>query len=173
MVLVSSVPPPNAQSAPTPREDPGRTIRAARHEDVPAVVAGVAELLVEIGGKPAPAEQLEAAAHALIDHPDAGVVLVAECDGLLVGVLGVSWQSAIRVPGSYGIVQELWVKSAYRYREIGAELMSALVELCVQRGIARLEVGLPSERYGHLAATEAFYRNNGFEGIGLRMRRIL
>lgn len=150
-----------------------RAVRAACHEDVPAVVAGVAELLVEIGGKPAPAERLEAAAHALIDDPDAGAVLVAECDGLVVGVLGVSWQSAIRVPGTYGIIQELWVKSAYRYREIGAELMGALIELCREREIARLEVGLPTDRYGHLAATEAFYENNGFEGVGLRMRRIL
>lgn len=154
-------------------EDAKTVIRVATHDDVPALVAGVVELLVEIGGKPAPSEQLEAAAHALIDDPRAGAVLVAEYDGEIVGVLGVSWQTAIRIPGRYGVIQELWVKRAYRYKEIGADMVSALVELAREQGIGRLEVGLPSERYRNQTATESFYETNHFTGIGLRMKRLL
>jgi GNAT superfamily N-acetyltransferase len=133
----------------------------------------VGELLVELGGKPAASEQLEDAAHALIDDPDAGVLLVAEDEGVIVDVLGVSWQLAIRVPGRYGLIQELWVHSSWRGRAIGGELILALVELAPEHGVTRLEVGLPSERFRHLGATEAFYVSNGFTTIGLRMRRLL
>lgn len=154
-------------------QEPKVDIRRATHADVPELVAGVIELLVEIGGTPAPAEQLEEAARALIEDPDAGVVLVAECEEQIIGVLGVSWQTAIRIPGRYGVIQELWVKRAYRYREIGADMLTALARLAREQDIGRLEVGLPSERYRNLVSTESFYETNDFRGIGLRMRRLL
>ncbi|MGH2879539.1 MAG: GNAT family N-acetyltransferase [Solirubrobacteraceae bacterium] len=153
--------------------EPEVEIRPATHADVPALVGGVVGLLEEIGGKPAPVEQLEEAARALIDDPRAGVVLVADCDGEIVGVLSVSWQSAIRIPGRYGVIQEMWVKRAFRYREIGADMVSALVELARAQGIGRLEVGLPSDAYRGRVATESFYEMNRFTGIGLRMKRLL
>jgi GNAT superfamily N-acetyltransferase len=153
--------------------DPQVEIRDATDEDVPAVVEGLIELLVEIGGSPAPAEQLEEAACELIDDPEAGCILVAEVQGQIVGVLGASWQSAIRIPGLYGLIQELWVTPRFRYLEIGTHLLDELVEIALERGVKRLEVGLPSERYRHLAATESFYETNLFKGIGLRMRRVL
>ncbi|HEX3391599.1 MAG TPA: GNAT family N-acetyltransferase [Solirubrobacteraceae bacterium] len=154
-------------------QDPRVEIREAAHEDVPAVVEGLTELLVEIGGSPAPAEQLEEAARELIDDPDAGCILVAVVQGRIVGVLGVSWQSAIRIPGPYGLIQELWVTPTFRHLEIGTHLLNELAEVALERGVARLEVGLPSERYRHLAATASFYETNLFKGIGLRMRRVL
>ena len=154
-------------------QDPQVEIREATHADVPAVVEGLMELLVEIGGSPAPAEQLEESARELIDDPDAGCILVAGVQGRIVGVLGVSWQSAIRIPGRYGLIQELWVAPAFRYLEIGTHLLDELAALAREQGVARLEVGLPSERYRHLAATESFYETNLFKGIGLRMRRVL
>jgi GNAT superfamily N-acetyltransferase len=146
-------------------------IREATHEDVPAVVTGVRELLVELGGKPLATPVLAETAHALVDDGSAGVVLVAERDGDVVGIIGVSWQTAMRIPGRYGVIQELWVKPEHRYMTIGADLVTALVELAHKRGVQRIEVGLPSERYLALSATEAFYINNGFTQIGMRMRR--
>lgn len=146
-------------------------IRQATHEDVPAVVTGVRELLVELGGKPLATPVLAETAHALVDDDSAGVVLVAEQDGEIVGVIGVSWQIAMRIPGRYGVIQELWVKPESRYMTIGADLLSALAELAHKQGVERIEVGLPSERYPAVSATEAFYINNGFTQIGMRMRR--
>jgi ribosomal protein S18 acetylase RimI-like enzyme len=146
-------------------------IREATHEDVPEVVTGVRELLVELGGKPLATPVLAETAHTLIDDDDAGVVLVAEQAREIVGVLGVSWQIAMRIPGRYGVIQELWVKPECRYMTIGADLVGALVELAQRQGVERIEVGLPSERYPALSATEAFYVNNGFTQIGMRMRR--
>ena len=97
----------------------------------------------------------------------------AEERGQLVGVLSVSWQVAIRIPGRYGLIQELWVHPGWRGKTIGGDLLSALFMLASRQEITRLEVGLPSERFSHLPATEAFYVNCGFEAIGLRMRRLL
>jgi len=154
-------------------QDPDVDIRVASAADVPAVVEGSIELLVELGGSPAPAERLEEAARELIEDPEAGCVLVAVAQERIVGVLGASWQRAIRIPGRYGLIQELWVTPEFRYLEIGTHLLDELVEIALERGVGRLEVGLPSERYRHLAATESFYETNLFQPIGLRMRRLL
>ena len=43
----------------------------------------------------------------------------------------------------------------------------------LQGGVPRLEVGLPQESFAQLAATERFYRDNGFTPLGPRMRRLL
>jgi GNAT superfamily N-acetyltransferase len=150
-----------------------RQIREATHGDVPAIVAGVSELLVELGGEPAAADALEATARALIDDGSLGVLLVAQDADRIVGVLGVSWQIAIRIPGRYGLIQELWVHPSWRGRTIGGDLLVALFELAHRQRVSRLEVGLPSERFPQLGATEAFYSSNGFTTIGTRMRRLL
>ena len=39
--------------------------------------------------------------------------------------------------------------------------------------MARVEVGLPRESFPAIDATAAFYRANGFEALGPRMRRAL
>lgn len=147
--------------------------RVAVPADVPAIVGGVSELLREIGGKPAATELLEAAARELIEDPRAGVVLVAQDAGEIVGVLGVSWQRAIRVPGRYGLIQELWVAPSHRRLRLGARLLDDLSALAREQGVGRLEVGLPGERFAQRAATEGFYARNAFEPVGLRMRRLL
>jgi GNAT superfamily N-acetyltransferase len=148
-------------------------VRAAVPADVPAVAIAVRELLVELGGSPSLPATLEETTQALIEDPTAGAVLVADNEGEIVGMLGISWQLAIRIPGRYGLIQELWVHPSWRGKTIGGDLLMAGFELARRRQVARLEVGLPSERFAHVEATEAFYFNNGFQAIGTRMRRLL
>ena len=148
-------------------------IREATHGDVPAIAIAVRELLIELGASPTLPAALEAPARALIDDGSLGVLLVAEEAGQIVGVLGVSWLLAVRVPGRYGLIQELWVHPGWRGRTIGGDLLAALFKLARRQQVTRLEVGLPSERFAHLAATEAFYASCGFQTIGMRMRRLL
>ncbi len=148
-------------------------IREATSEDVPQVAIAVRELLIELGAAPTLPVALEAPARALIEDGSLGVLLVAEEQGQIVGVLGVSWQVAIRIPGRYGLIQELWVHPGWRGRTIGGDLLAALFKLARRQQVARLEVGLPSEGFSHLPATEAFYVNCGFKTIGMRMRRLL
>ena len=60
-----------------------------------------------------------------------------------------------------------------RRRTVGAELVEAIASQARARGVSRLEVGLPRETFAAIASTESFYRRNGFEHLGPRMRRLL
>lgn len=152
----------------------GGVVRRATEQDVGDVAIAVEELLLELGGRPPAADELRETARRLIADDALGLLLVAESEhGEIVGFLGVSWQTAVRIPGRYGLIQELWVHPAWRSRQIGAELLYGLAGMARSRGISRIEVGLPSERFAQRDATEAFYRANGFEPIGLRMKLLL
>jgi GNAT superfamily N-acetyltransferase len=149
------------------------TVREAGAGDVEGVAAAVGSLLAELGGRaPSPA-QMEAEVQALLDDPQGGSVLIAEADGEIVGVLTASWQRAIHVPGVYATVQDLWVDEDWRSRGVGAELVEAIASQARSRGVSRLEVGLPRETFAAIASTESFYKRNGFEHLGPRMRRLL
>jgi GNAT superfamily N-acetyltransferase len=152
---------------------PAWEVRGARHADVEAVALAVNALLLELGGTPPPRSSMQEVVRTLIDTPDAGTVLVADADGELVGVLAASWQLAIHAPGAYALIQDLWVHGAWRGQAVGAGLLRKLYELASGRGFARVEVGLPRESFAQFDATEAFYRGNGFEPNGPRMRRVL
>ncbi len=79
------------------------------------MATGVSELLVELGGKPLATPALEETAHALIDDSRRRRACSSPSnEDEIVGVLGVSWQIAIRIPGRYGLIQELWVKPQVR-----------------------------------------------------------
>lgn len=145
-------------------------VRTARGDDVPAVVAAVEELLLELGGKPAGTRALEEATRALLADRDAGALLVAQANHAIIGVLGASWQTAIHAAGRYALIQELWVNPSWRSNEIGSDLLVALFALARERQITRVEVGLPHESFTGIVATEVFYRRNGFTPLGLRMR---
>jgi GNAT superfamily N-acetyltransferase len=150
-------------------------VREATEDDAPAVAAAVAELLVELSGGGPGAAELEDAARKLVRDRREGTLLVAEAGGGggVVGVLAASWQHAIHVPGRYGAIQDLWVRPGWRSRAIGRDLIEAYCEIARGEGAKRLEVGLPRESFERIAATEAFYRANGFEHLGPRMRRKL
>lgn len=155
--------------------EPKCEVREATEADVPAAAAAVGELLDELsGGGPAPAE-LERAAEELVRDGGMGALLVAEAGGEdgIVGVLAASWQHAIHVPGRYGTIQDLWVHPRWRSKAIGRELIEAFCALARKEGAKRVEVGLPREDFERIDATTAFYRANGFEHLGPRMRRKL
>jgi GNAT superfamily N-acetyltransferase len=160
--------------APAPEPSlPGVEVRPARSDEAGAVARAVHELLLELGGSPSSLTAMEDAARTLLTSPVAGIALVAEVENELVGILAASWQVAIHVPGSYALIQDLWVHPAWRSRTIGRDLVAALVEAARAKGMERVEVGLPRERFAGFPATEAFYLGNGFEHLGPRMRRVL
>jgi GNAT superfamily N-acetyltransferase len=149
------------------------SVRAAEGSDAAAVADAVEALLEELGGRRPARPALEAEVAALIDDDGVGELLVAEQDGAIVGVLAASWQRAIHVPGRYATIQDLWVDPDWRSGGIGAELVEALAARARERGVARIEVGLPREDFAALEQTEAFYRGAGFEHLGPRMRLLL
>jgi GNAT superfamily N-acetyltransferase len=145
-------------------------VRRASRKDVSGVVVAVQELLLELGGSPPATPVLEEVVRELVGDRDAGAVLVARAGDRVVGMLAASWQLALHVPGHYALIQDLWVDSAWRSRSIGADLLTALVELARERKVTRIEVGLPREGFRRIKATEGFYLDNDFMPIGSRMR---
>jgi GNAT superfamily N-acetyltransferase len=142
-------------------------------KDVEAIVRVVGELLSELGGTPPDPSGMREATRTLLEDPDAGMVLIAHANETLIAVLAASWQTAIHVPGRYGLIQDLWVDRSWRRRAVGGALLAELSRLARERGIWRIEVGLPSERFQQLDQTQAFYADNGFEALGPRMRLML
>jgi GNAT superfamily N-acetyltransferase len=148
-------------------------VRVASLEDVGVVAAAVGELLLELGGRPTSLTGMKEAARALVQDARAGVLLVADADSAIVGVLGASWQLAIHTAGEYGLIQDLWVHPSWRKTGIGRDLVMTLFEIASEQDVTRIEVGLPSERFPGLGETEDFYRRYGFSVVGTRMRRDL
>jgi para-aminobenzoate synthetase len=148
-------------------------VRAATAADAPGVARAIEALLTELGGEGPSATELEGAVRELISRPEAGLLLVADRGGEIVGVLAASWQFAVHVPGRYATIQDLWVLPAWRSRSLGRDLIMALVQEAGERGVRRLEVGLPQPSFARLDGTESFYRENGFAPLGPRMRRLL
>jgi GNAT superfamily N-acetyltransferase len=148
-------------------------VRGAGAGDVEGVATAIESLLGELGGRCPERSELEAEVRALLGDPEGGSVLIAEAGGSIVGVLSASWQRAIHVPGVYATIQDLWVDEGWRSRGVGAELVEAIASQARARGVSRLEVGLPRETFAAIASTESFYRRNGFEYLGPRMRRLL
>lgn len=161
------------EAPPRPEAVAGARIRAATEADAAGVAGAVEALLIELGGERPSAAALQEGARTLAADPGTGALLVAEYEGAIVGILAASWQYAIHVPGHYGTIQDLWVHPEWRSRALGRELILALVREATERGVPRLEVGLPQEGFAQLAATERFYRDNGFTPLGPRMRRLL
>jgi len=153
---------------------PGWRVREAGRDDVAACVGAVAALLGELGGhKPGPEELRDEVEAALADRAVASL-LVAEAEGgEVVGLLSASWGRAIHVPGPYATIQDLWVHPEWRSRRVGAGLVEGMAGLCRERGVARIEVGLPRETFAAIDATRGFYERNGFSHLGPRMRRLL
>jgi GNAT superfamily N-acetyltransferase len=170
----TAAPPAQAREGPgrVERPDPNPRVRAARHEDLPAVVMAVENLLTELGSRPPRTSLMLQTAQALLEDPRLGALLLAEAgaENTIVGVLGASYQLALHVPGRYALIQDLWVHPSWRGRAVGRDLLAALFELARRQGMARAEVGLPRESFAGIRATEGFYAHNGFEHLGARMR---
>jgi GNAT superfamily N-acetyltransferase len=170
---VSDGAPSMPEARPRPEAVADARIRAATEDDAAGVASAVEALLIELGGERPSAAALREGARSLATDPRAGALLVAEHGGEIVGILAASWQYALHVPGRYGTIQDLWVHPEWRSRALGRELILALVRQATEVGVPRLEVGLPQEGFAQLAATERFYRENGFTPLGPRMRRLL
>lgn len=95
-----------------------------------------------------------------------GHVLVAEDRGRILGIISVSYNLAIRYGGEYAQIEELVVDEAARGMNLGAALVSEVIEVARARGCA--EIGLYSREHNR-----AFYEKFGFEYAGPELRRAL
>jgi len=151
------------------------TVRRAREEDSEFVESCVKNLIMELTNKDESVHirGIEKSYLDIINKSCGGIIFIAESEEKRVGVISGSIQSALRCGGEYLIIQELWVEREYRSLKIGNKLINKIEEYCRDRGINRIEVGLPSDKFKDCFRTQNFYSEKGFESIGLRKKKIL
>jgi ribosomal protein S18 acetylase RimI-like enzyme len=134
-------------------------IRLATIEDS-AVIAQLMTQLIEVGGyesRQIPPEQIENNLRKMADS-DAYQVLLAEDEGQVVGLLGLSFRHTLFHPAPSALIDELVVEQGHRRRGVGQRLMAEAIERCRAAGCCEIEVS--TERSNE--AAQEFYRQHGF-----------
>lgn len=100
------------------------------------------------------------------------IVFIAEIDAQIVGFISLCPSYSLYAGGEFGIIQELFVRSAYRSNKLGSKLLMKAKEYGKQAGWKRIEVATPP--LPQFDQSFMFYENNGFsDGKGRKMRLII
>jgi len=147
---------------------------AVRASNDPTVVGRlVCQLIGELSGKPSSQKEFaeyEVRAATLI-RKGAVEAYVAWEDDEAVGVLVLNQCSAIYAGGDFGEITELYVSPTVRSGGVGRRLLECAVDHAAALGWGRLEVGTPPP--GSWGRTVEFYRRNGFQDVGLRLKLMI
>jgi GNAT superfamily N-acetyltransferase len=81
----------------------------------------------------------------MLEDPALGSVFVAEEDGDLLGLITLSYPTAIRCAGPYACIEEFIVDQKGRGKGIGGKLIETAIEEARSRGCYELQVNRPSE----------------------------
>jgi GNAT superfamily N-acetyltransferase len=131
---------------------PPIVIRPATVEDRAAIVTLLDEL-----GYPVDLEFLAYSIQRQIDHNDA-VLLVAEVEQAVVGVISLHFIPQLALPGDFCRISYLCVSPEARGQGIGTALESRIYELAQERGCDRVEVHSHSRRL----QAHRFYARQGY-----------
>ena len=155
----------------------GYALRAAGADDAPHVAALVGELLEEImrvSATPAftfERQATQARARAYIESGVYAVFIAVDtATHLPIGLATLCQSHALYAAGAFGIVQEFYVRPAYRGRGVGALLIEAAKRHALACGWLRLEVATPP--LPAFKRTLSFYEAHGFsstEGRKLKL----
>jgi GNAT superfamily N-acetyltransferase len=99
-------------------------------------------------------------------------VFVAEADNEIIGFLSLCPSHSLYAGGEFGVIQEFFVRPAYRSNKVGATLLAKAVEYANQVGWKRLEVATPP--LPQFERSFLFYKKNRFvDGEGRKMRLVI
>jgi len=125
-----------------------------------AIIAQLMTQLIEVGGyesRQVPPEQIENNLRKMADS-DAYHVLLAEDEGQVVGLLGLSFRHTLFHPAPSALIDELVVERGHRRQGVGQRLLAGAIERCQAAGCCEIEVS--TERANE--AAQEFYRQQGF-----------
>ncbi len=81
----------------------------------------------------------------IIENPGLGSLFVADEAGTLLGLISLSFPTAIRCAGLYACIEEFIVDQKGRGKGIGGKLIRTAIEEARSRGCHELQVNRPSE----------------------------
>jgi GNAT superfamily N-acetyltransferase len=137
--------------------------RAARPDDVPALVALMAEFYAE-SGYPLPAAAAARTFAALLDDPRLGRVWLLEADGEPAGYVVLTVAFSMEYGGLRGFVDDLFVRPAHRRRGLAAAGLAAVRGAAEALGVRALLV--ETGEGDHHAAARRLYARAGFADSG-------
>jgi GNAT superfamily N-acetyltransferase len=146
-------------------------IHRAGEGDVPNVVLLARQLYSEIQHEVAE-QNVAATARALVAEEGSCALLAVRPDGTeALGLLTLAECTAMYAGGRFGSIQEFYVAPASRKQGAGHLLLAEARRFGASRAWTRLEVTATAEHV--LAESAAYYRRNGFEESGPRLKLTL
>jgi len=103
----------------------------------------------------------------IIENSDLGTVLIADDDGQALGVITLSFPTAMRCGGRYTCIEEFIVGENGRGKGIGGGLLKAALAEASARGCYELQVNNPSQ-LGY-----PVYLRYGLEDVGKHLKIVL
>jgi len=100
----------------------------------------------------------------VVESPELGSILVAEDGGDIIGVITLSYPTAIRCGGLYTCVEEFIVGEQARGRGVGGRLLQAAIDEARESGCYEIQVNNPSD-LGY-----PVYLRHGLTTIGRHLR---
>ena len=140
----------------------GVTVRPANAGDC----ASLAELIGQLGYAVTEADVVERLAAM---DAEGRQVLVAECDGAVVGCLSTSRTRVLHRPALIGRISMMVVDEALRGRGIGAALLRAAEDALASHGCSMIEVTSNRRRI----EAHRFYEKLGYELTSVRLAKTL
>jgi len=93
------------------------------------------------------------------------VIVAAQDHDQVIGMITLTENSALYAGGSYGSIDELYIKPEYRCRNIGGRLVDEAKKIAGSKGWGRIVVHTPRDN-DKWSRTIRFYERNGFDIIG-------
>src|SRR2546422_841272 len=129
-------------------------IRSATPTDAPAVTTLLRDL-----GYPVERVHVAATLRRLLDDPGASVLVAADDERGIVGLLSLSCRPVLRLQGVAATIEELAVRSDARARGVGDRLLRYAKGLASERGWVRLEMTVTRRRE---VTRRDFFDSRGF-----------
>jgi ribosomal protein S18 acetylase RimI-like enzyme len=151
-------------------------VHVAQRHETDTVLALIEELLAELGSEgqefaQIDREKLHTDIEVGLDSGRFLAFLARDESGTAVGVLTLSESFALYAGGTYGTIDEMYVKPEYRCRGVGGQLVDAAVAVARERRWFRLDVTGPGDPRARRAVR--FYEAMGFQFTGPKMRLLV
>jgi len=134
-------------------------IRSAVEEDVPELV-DLLSLLFSQESEFQPNRQRQTAGlKGIITDPAVGIILVAENDGRLVGMVNILYTVSTVLGGRVALLEDMVVDPSTRGTGIGSKLLNTAIETCKTNNCKRITLLTDQDNIN----AQRFYERHGFQ----------